>query len=87
MNYKEYLTIFLMIHMVGTLETTALARMADCIQLNTKSLDITKAYTMIAVSANVKVRTTFLRKASAWSGSNSITNDYYTISYKSCLGY
>jgi hypothetical protein len=88
MNYKEYLTVFLMIHMVGTFETTALARMADCIQLNTsENLDITTSYTMIAVSADVKVRTTFLRKASAWSGSNSVTSDYYTISYKSCLGY
>jgi hypothetical protein len=87
MNYKEYLSIFMMIHMVGTFEKTALARMADCIQLNTENLDITTSYTMIAVSADVKVRTTFLRKASAWSGSNSITSDYYTISYKSCLGY
>jgi hypothetical protein len=87
MNYKEYLSLFMMLHMVGTFEATALARMADCIQLNTENLDITTSYTMIAVSADVKVRTTFLRKASAWSGSNSITSDYYTISYKSCLGY
>lgn len=88
MNYKEYLTVFLMVHMVGSLEKTALARIADCIQLNTgTNLDITTSCTMIAVSANVKIRTTFLRKASEWSGSHSATSDYYTINYKSCLGY
>lgn len=86
MNYKEYMCVFMMLHMYGEFETSALARMADCIQLNEKA-DITKSYTMLAVNADVKLRTTFLRKASSWSGRNSITSDTYTISYKSCLGY
>ncbi len=86
-NYKEYVTIFLLVKTVAG-EKTTLARIADCIQLNTE-LDLITAYTMLSVQANVKSRTTFLKKAAALpdSGISAIPDDWYTVSYKSVLGY
>ena len=88
MNYREYLTIFLLTRTLGSAEEKTLARIADCIQLNTE-MDITKGYTMLAVSADVKSRTTFLRKAAELpdSGVRERVDDWYTISYQSVLGY
>lgn len=88
MNYREYLTIFLLTRTFGSAEEKTLARIADCIQLNTE-MDITKGYTMLAVSADVKSRTTFLRKAAELpdSGVRERVDDWYTISYQSVLGY
>ena len=63
-------------------------RIADCIQLNTET-DLTKGYTMLAVSARVESRTTFLKKAAALpdGGAGAGTGDWYTIKYQSALGY
>ncbi len=89
MNYREYLTIFLLINTFGGLETKTLARIADCIQLNT-GIDITKkCYTMVSVDAKVESRTTFMSKAASLpgSGSHAAVSDWYKIPYKSVLGY
>lgn len=87
-NYREYLTIFLFIRTLGSAETKTLVRIADCIQLNTET-DLTKGYTMLAVSARVESRTTFLKKAAALpdGGAGAGTGDWYTIKYQSALGY
>lgn len=87
MDYSEYLRIFLNVNMLGSLEATKLARIADCIQLDAEP-DITKSYTMLAIEAKVKARTTFMRKISdmgsrGWTSSD----DNYTILYQSVLGY
>ena len=87
MDYSEYLRIFLNVNMLGSLEATKLARIADCIQLDAEP-DITKSYTMLAIEAKVKARTTFMRKISdmgsrGWTSSE----DNYTILYQSVLGY
>ena len=88
MNYKEYLSIFLLVNTFGSLENKTLARIADCIQLNTE-MDIIEGYTMVSVNANVKSRTTFLKKAAQLPdvGSNTAIEDWYNITYKSVLGY
>lgn len=88
LNYKEYLTIFLLIKTVGSLEKTTLSRIADCIQLNTK-LDLIQAYTMLSVGANVQSRTTFMKKAAELPDSSisTVPDDWYTIRYQSVLGY
>ncbi len=62
-DYSEYLRIFLNIAMLSG-EEPFLGRIADFIQVNTET-DITKdCYTMLAIQAKIKVRTTFLRKTS-----------------------
>lgn len=87
MNYSEYLRIFLNVNMLGSLEATKLARIADCIQLDAES-DITKSYTMLAIEAKVKTRTTFMRKISDMGSGGWISlDDNYTILYQSVLGY
>ncbi len=87
-NYREYLTIFLFIRTLGSAEAKTLVRIADCIQLNTET-DLTKGYTMLAVSARVKSRTTFLKKAAELpdGGAGRSVSDWYVISYQSVLGY
>lgn len=89
MNYREYLTIFLLINTVGGLEAKTLARIADCIQLNTKIDITTKCYTMVSINAEVESRTTFMSKAAnlPGSGSGTAVGDWYKIPYKSVLGY
>lgn len=88
MNYKEYLSVFLLINTFGALENKTLARIADCIQLNTE-MDIIEGYTMVSVKATVKSRTTFLSKAAELpdSGIETTVEDWYNITYKSVLGY
>lgn len=87
LNYKEYLTIFLLVRTISSSEKKTLARIADCIQLNTE-LDIIDAYTMLSVKANVLSRTTFMKKASELPDSSiSAAKDWFTISYQSVLGY
>ena len=49
--------------MLAGKEDTKLARIADCIQINT-DYDLLKGYTMLALEARVKSRTTFMRKLS-----------------------
>lgn len=89
MNYREYLTIFLLINTFGSLEARTLARIADCIQLNTEIDIVEKCYTMVSVGAKVQSRTTFMSKAAnlPGSGSGTAVNDWYTIPYQSVLGY
>ena len=87
LDYSEYLRIFLNIKMAAN-ETAVLARIGDCVQVNTGSdIDITKMYTMLAVEASVTNRTTFMRKIADWSGAGWEYDDAYTIDYKSVLGY
>ena len=89
MNYREYMTAFLLINTFGSKETKTLARIADCIQLNT-GIDITeKCYTMVSVNAKVQSRTTFMSKAANLPGSGlgAASNDWHTIPYQSVLGY
>lgn len=88
MNYREYLTLFLLIKTFGSLEAKTLARIADCIQLNTE-LDITQSYTMLAVCAKVNVRTAFMKKVSALpdGGGGGAVSGEYTVTFKSALGY
>ncbi len=87
MSYRDYLTVFLLIQAaVG--EQGILARIADCIQLDTE-MDITQGYTMISVQGDVSARTTFMsRVASLPDGSHGAgMEDWYHISYQSVLGY
>lgn len=89
LNYKEYLTIFLLIKTFGPLETKTLARIADCIQLNTE-LDITdRCFTMVSIDAKVEARTTFMGMAARLPDSkkNSAYQDRFSIPYQSVLGY
>lgn len=88
LNYKDYLSVFLLVRTFGSAEKKTLARIADCIQLNTK-MNIIDGYTMLAVSAEVEAKTTFLKKAAALpdGGSGKNVSDRYRITYKSLLGY
>lgn len=88
MSYRDYLTVFLLIKTFGSMEAKTLARIADCIQLNTE-MDITKGYTMISVKAEVESRTTFMSKAANLpdGAHRGTVNDWYTIPYQSVLGY
>lgn len=85
-DYGEWLRVFLNMQMLAGKEDTVLARIGDCVQVNTDA-DITKAYTMIEVQADVGVKTTFLRKIAGWSSSDWQHDDTYTVQYKSILGY
>ena len=87
LNYREYLRIFLNINMLAGKEDTKLARVADCIQINT-DYDLLKGYTMLALEARVKSRTTFMRKLSDMgAGGWNQPDDTYPILYQSILGY
>lgn len=87
LNYREYLRIFLNINMLAGKEDTKLARIADCIQINT-DYDLLKGYTMLALEARVKSRTTFMRKLSDMgAGGWNQPDDTYPILYQSILGY
>lgn len=86
-DYSEYLRVFLNVRMLADY-TPVLARIGDCIQVNTGSdIDITKMYTMLSVQATVTNRTTFMRKIADWSGTGWQYGDRYSIEYKSVLGY
>ena len=77
LNYKEYCKIFMFIQLIGKDgETACLQRAAALIQANVKfaaenpntSFDMTKAYTMVYVSADVKMKTLFPWAVSVDSG-------------------
>ncbi len=86
-GYQDYLSVFLLVKTFGPMEKTTLARIADCIQLNT-DMDIINGYTMLAVHADVEAGTTFLKKAAALpDGGGGTVSDRYHITYKSVLGY
>lgn len=87
LDYSEYLRIFLNMILLSGGEEAILGRIGDLIQVNTET-DITKdCYTMLSVQATVKTRTTFLHKASEWSGGGWDLGDSYSVSYQSVLGY
>lgn len=88
-DYSEYLRVFLNVSMLAGNETGILGRIADCIQVNEPDMDLQTGYTMIAVQAKVKSRTTFMRKISdlGEGGAWGFPDDTYTISYQSILGY
>lgn len=85
-DYGEWLRVFLNMQMLAGMEDNVLARIADCVQINTNT-DITKAYTMIEIQADVGVQTTFMRKIADWSSSEWGYDNSYTITYKGILGY
>lgn len=85
-DYGEYLRVFLNIQMIAGKEDKVLARIGDCVQVNTNT-DITKDYTMIELQANIGVKTAFLRKIAQWSSYDWEYDDVYTVNYKSVLGY
>ncbi len=86
--YRDYLSVFLLVNTLGSLETKTLARIADCIQLNV-DMDITEGYTMLALGADVQSRTTFLSQAARLPDGNHsrVVEDWYQIPYQSILGY
>lgn len=85
-DYSEYLRVFLDMQILLRKENKMLGRIGDFIQVNTDT-DITKnCYTMLSVQANVKVRTTFMRKAADWSH-GSWGDDTYSVPYQSIMGY
>ena len=87
MDYSEYLRLFLNINMLGGKGDIKLARIADCIQVNT-DFDILKGYTMLAVEAKVAVKTTFMKKVSELtSGGWNQPGNSYDVTYQSILGY
>lgn len=88
LDYSEFLRIFLNTNMLVGGEVGILGRIADCIQVNQKgTCDIMEMYTMVAVDAKVKTRTTFMRKIADLSRSVWEYDDTYSISYQSVLGY
>lgn len=84
-DYSEYLRVFLNLNMWDGKEVKKLARIADCIYVNT-GYDMSKGYTMLAIEAKVKARTTFMRKVSEM-GAGGWSDDSYQIQYQSLLGY
>ena len=87
MDYSEYLRLFLNINMLAGKSNIKLARIADCIQVNT-DFDILKGYTMLAVEAKVAVKTTFMKKVSdLTSGGWNQSGNSYDVTYQSILGY
>lgn len=88
LDYAEYLRLFLNTSMLVSGYEPALARIGDCIQVNTgDSIDITKMSTMVSIQATVTNRTTYMRKIADWSGAGWSYGDRYSIDYKSVLGY
>jgi len=87
LNYGEFLRIFLNVSLLAGKEEEILARMADCIQINTE-FDLLTGYTMLAIEAKVKVRTTFMRTISdLGSGGWTLPDNTYRVRYQSILGY
>lgn len=93
MNYKEYMKVFCVLYLMSNQEGM-LNRTAQLIQANlagkNSSTNLAKAYTMLEVSAKIKVKTAFLDVVSA-SGSeldySNLGKGYRTIQYKSAYGY
>lgn len=85
MDYSEYLRLFLNINMLAGKSDIKLARIADCIQVNT-DFDILKGYTMLAVEAKVAVKTTFMKKVSdLTAGGWNQSGNSYDVTYQSIL--
>ena len=86
LDYGEYLRIFLNMKMLTGNEDIFLARIGDCVQINTLS-DVTQEYTMVGIQSDVEVKTSFLRKISHYVDADWDKGDSYTVKYKSVLGY
>lgn len=87
LDYSEYLRIFLNINMLVGPEDKKLARIGDCIRVNT-DFDMVNGYTMLAIEAKVGVRTTFMKKISDLGyGEWSQPGNTYPVVYQSILGY
>ena len=86
LNYAEYLRIFLNVAIAAG-ENKALARIADCIQVNMSDINLLQMYTMLAISAKISNHTSFMRKIADWSGTIWTNDGDYMIEYKSILGY
>ena len=103
LNYKEYLKIFVMLHMVisSSNKDAMVTRAAKLMQINVSQKDngfnIGNAYTVIQVSADVNVRTTFFSVPVTTvdsAGNTSVELDYSNIGtgwqkikYQSVIGY
>lgn len=103
LNYKEYLKIFVMLHMVisSSNKDAMITRAAKLMQVNVSqkdnSFNIGNAYTVIKVSAGVNVKTTFFSVPVTTvdsSGNTSVELDYSNIGtgwqkvkYQSVIGY
>lgn len=87
LDYSEFLRVFLNINMLNGKEVKKLARIADCIKVNT-DFDMLNGYTMLAIEAKIKARTTFMKKVSdLGAGGWTQPDNTYTIQYQSTLGY
>ncbi len=103
MNYKEYLKLFTIIGFVAGNEDAMLSRVGALVELNTQeSVDsefsLDKSYTMVQISGDVSVETSFLRNIDSYLSTSNIQNDKkadmsfinngsYTFTYNSVLGY
>lgn len=88
LDYSEYLRIFLNVSILCGHKANILSRIADCIQVDKKDINLLTSYTMIQVDADVSTRTTFMRKISDFGGGGwGVPDDTYSIEYQSVLGY
>ena len=88
LTYKEYLKLYVLCAVLSDSgEKDIVMRVADCIQLNTKS-KLSEKYTMVSLNASVKSSTTFLPKVSAFLGEKEKeTGGKKRILYRSVLAY
>lgn len=103
MNYKEYVKVFVMIHLMvsDNNKNAMLMRAAELIQANvsqqSSSFNVAKAYTVIETTATVNVRTTFFSVPVTTTGTDgnvtysldfsNIGSGKQKIKYTSVLGY
>lgn len=88
LTYKEYLKLYVLCAVLSDSgEKDIVMRVADCIQLNTKS-KLSEKYTMVSLKATVKSSTTFLPKVPAFLGEQGKETDgKKSILYRSVLAY
>ena len=93
MSYKEYMKVFCILYLMSNQEGM-LNRTAQLIQANLankgSTINLAKAYTMLQISAKVKVKTAFLDVVSGSGAEMDYSNlgkGYRTIQYKSAYGY
>ncbi len=88
LTYKEYLKLYVLCAVLSDSgEKDIVMRVADCIQLNTKS-KLSEKYTMVSLNASVKSSTTFLPKVPAFLGEKEKETDgKKRILYRSVLAY
>lgn len=83
LTYKEYLKAFTMMALVAN-ETSMLKRCAELIQANVaqekSSFDITQAFTMVEVNAEISIRTTFF-DVPITTGVDAVGNPIYDLDF------